>query len=273
MTAIVADAGAQPDATLENAAACVIIHRMKRWFLISAVCLVLAPGALLASANEQIAVIINRDANHTEVQLSLAAHEIEPIFGVNPGIVFSENGTVPLEQFREFGNFDLANDLLVNMTLTADAEPVERDAMSMMVHSNDSKQPFRTPWEALIATSVCDYDETAAPLTVASSHLYIGAFSYGLGADQSFRISFPETGRSEREFYVREFHEGEFVSQATYVVSDGAGLDIGPSAPPMHSRLLYFISIGIAMILAIAIVPFILRTWFIKDEHPSSTYG
>lgn len=216
-----------------------ILVGMRNVFAALIITLVCAPGALLAGSADHY-VVINRDAQNTELHITLPASDIEKTLGVNSEIAFSENGTAPLRQFQETGSYDIADELIANVQLFGGNQKAEMEAMSLMVHPQSDPQRFQTPWDALLASSVCDADQLGAQLTPNSSNLYLSAFSHGLGAGESIQLTLPPTGRSEINLVVREFYESTFVGEKTYTVSDGGSIEILPTSPSLFSRMSEF---------------------------------
>ncbi|MEM8580468.1 MAG: hypothetical protein AAGF50_04645 [Pseudomonadota bacterium] len=179
-----------------------------------------------ASAPDPVTFIINRDAHDTEVYVSLPALEIEALLGQTPGLIFSENGTVPIGEFQLAGSTDVADALVEQLQLSAGGSAAGFEAMSLMVHPAAQPQPFMTPWDAVVATAVCTVEDDAAALTIADTRLYFGLFGRGVGGDERLRIDFPDTDREARAYVLREYFEGRFVRETAGYLPDGGQLEV-----------------------------------------------
>ncbi|MEM1079368.1 MAG: hypothetical protein AAGI09_12640 [Pseudomonadota bacterium] len=198
------------------------------------------------AADPLVTFVLNRDGQDAEIYMSLPAAEIQPILGTEPGVVFPDTGIAPLTQFRERGTMAVADALIARLTLRMHGLRMNAEAMSLMVHPRTEPQPFRTPWDAVIASSVCTTDDPDVPLTAENSHVYFGAFSAGIGAGTPFAISFPRTGRLPRDMVLREYFEGKLVRESTYTIPDGGQLQVRSMVIlPIAGALPQLVSIGL----------------------------
>ncbi len=95
------------------------------------------------------------------------------------GLFLNEEGLVDFGAFRA-GTVDAAGTLWQGVEAQIDGAQVSFEPMSLMLHPEEDKIPFETPWDGLTAVSVCATEGGTAPLD--ETRLYLAMIAY---ADQT----------------------------------------------------------------------------------------
>ncbi|MEL6410821.1 MAG: hypothetical protein AAFS08_16145 [Pseudomonadota bacterium] len=192
--------------------------------LIICVIALFVPRYSFAASDTYLTLIVNRDHDSAVYYLAMPADDITGLLATDPHLVFSDNGAVPIDQFRQYGSFELADEVFAKVTGTAGEKQLSFEAMSMMVHPLDQPQPFATPWDGVTAISVCTVDYGRDSLFPSGLQLYYGAYTDGIKPDEPLKISFPATGREAFPIVVHRFHEGRHLGTDRAVLEDGGTL-------------------------------------------------
>lgn len=201
-----------------------------------ALLLSLAPSALLAADLE---MIVDRKADSVEIFFSLAAGDLDAVFDTDPAGLAADDGRIYFGALRETGTFDFG-DLMVadaRLTLGGTAQPLE--AMSVMVHP-DSDLPYRDPVDGWVAMSVCGVPDPVEPPKPQDLHLYAGFIAYPGQGMAAFDLTLPH--QVTLDLTVKEFHEGDLLSEAAYTLTPGQPITLDPAKKPGHwlTRLFNF---------------------------------
>ncbi|MEM6588880.1 MAG: hypothetical protein AAF641_10560 [Pseudomonadota bacterium] len=180
----------------------------------------------LAEAQDELTLIVNRDDDSATYYLSMPADLIAPVLASDPTILFSDNGRVPIEEFRRVGSFDLADDMFDNIQGSQGGDRFAFEAMSMMVHPTDTPLPFAAPWDAYTAIAVCTVQYEPDKLVPGKLQTYYGGFTDQISGDAPLSLHFPQTGRDRLEIVVHRYHEGRLLGTDVQVLDDGGSLVI-----------------------------------------------
>ncbi|MEL7280428.1 MAG: hypothetical protein AAGK79_08730 [Pseudomonadota bacterium] len=197
----------------------------------------MAIGLTLSTAQAQTAdtmtLIVNRSEDSATYYLSMPADGIEPVLAVDPALLFSDEGRVPIDQFRLTGSFDLADEMFTRITGSLEGQPFAFEAMSMMVHPISEPLPFAAPWDAYTAISVCTVPYTTDDLVPGVLQMYYGGFTDQVHGDAPLKIHFPQTGRDAMDIVVHRYDNGRLMSTEVQTLADGGALIIetGGRAP------------------------------------------
>lgn len=202
---------------------------MKMRSFIPALALSLAALPSLAEATDELTLIVNRDDDSATYYLSMPADLIEPVLASDPTLLFSDNGRVPIEEFRRVGSFDLADDMFDNIEGSQGGDRFVFEAMSMMVHPTDTPLPFEAPWDAYTAIAVCTVQYDPAQLVPGKLQTYYGGFTDQIAGDAPLSLHFPQTGRDALEIVVHRYEEGRLMGTDVKVLDDGGSLVIETS--------------------------------------------
>ena len=202
---------------------------MKQGVTIPALALGLAVSSAHAEAGDELTLIVSRGDDSATYYLSMPADEITPILATDPALLFSEDGRVPIDQFRLAGSFDLADDLFANITGSINETAFEFEAMSMMVHPTETPLPFAAPWDAYTAISVCSVDYGSDQLVPGALQIYYGGFTDQVAGDAPMKIHFPQTGRDARQIVIHSYENGRLVGTDVETIADGGTLVIETS--------------------------------------------
>lgn len=173
-----------------------------------------------------IQLIVHRDADDVEFYLSMPAHLIKALLGKDSDLIFSDQGRLPADTFRQRGSFELADVLFNRLQATSGTKKVKLRAMSMMAHPKDMSLPFNTPVDATLAISVCNNDTSGQILVPENVQLLYGGFGSGWGAANEIGVHFPKTGRGALSVDVRSFTDGQFVGASRVRLADGGKFTI-----------------------------------------------
>lgn len=220
--------------------------------LFAGVCAMTKPFA--AQAEERLTLIVNRDDNNVSYFLSMPADEIAPLLGTDPTILFSNDGAVPIDEFRYSGSFEQGDELFARVSgkLMQTGEKLDIETMSMMVHPTNQPQPFQSPWDAITATSVCNVDYAPDELLPGVLQLYYGGFASDVPTDATISLSFPATGRDDFKVDLLYYYDGYYQGKHTAVLTDGGALELAVKSDPLLGILkalaAFFALISIAAI-------------------------
>ena len=199
---------------------------MKVSAIIPALALGLSVASAQADPQDELTLIVSRGDDSATYYLSMPADEITPILDTDPGLLFSDEGRVPIDQFRLAGSFDLADEIFANITGSIDETAFEFEAMSMMVHPTATPLPFAAPWDAYTAISVCSVDYGSDQLVPGALQMYYGGFTDQVAGDAPMKIHFPQTGRDARQIVIHSYENGRLVGTDVETLTDGGVLII-----------------------------------------------
>lgn len=178
-------------------------------------------------------LIVNRSDDAATYYLSMPADGLAPVLATDPDLLFSENGRVPINEFRLTGSFDLADVLFANITGSQGGASFAFEAMSMMVHPQATPLPFKAPWDAYTAISVCTVDYAPDQLMPEVLQMYYGGFTDQVSGDAPLELHFPQTGRGAREIVVHRYEDGRLMGTDVRTLEDGGTLVIQTSGTAM----------------------------------------
>lgn len=193
-----------------------------------ALSLLLSPA--FAGAEDELTLIVNRSDDSATYYISMPADGIAPILDADPTLLFSEDGRVPISEFRLTGSFDLADDIFANITGSSAQTDFEFEAMSMMVHPTATPLEFAAPWDAYTAISVCSVDYAQDELVPGVLQMYYGGFTDQVAGDAPLEIHFPETGRTALDIVVHIYENGRLIGTDVQTLVDGGTLIIEKAA-------------------------------------------
>jgi hypothetical protein len=218
-----------------------------------------APKAV-AQDGQTLTLIVSRGDDSATYYISMPANGIEPILATDPDILFSEDGRVPIDNFRVAGSFDLADDIFANVTGSLEGKSFEFEAMSMMVHPKVTPLPFGAPWDAYTAISVCSVSYTPDQLVPGALQLYYGGFTDQVSGDAPLNIHFPATGRAAMDIVVHQYQNGRLVGTEVQTLSDGGTLVVEATSGSLTTAWIKKTGPWLALLGLAAFGVFLLRT-------------
>lgn len=190
-------------------------------------------------------IIINRSAKSIDVFLTMSGDTLTPLTGTNTAFLTRSDGTVRLRDFRvETATF--GDRVFAPVRFSVESNPVNAQAIALMLHTKDGNIPFGTPWDAMMAVTLCSVNYSDDFPTLANVQSYLGYSLYPVDGTASLRIIFPQTGRADLQFEMLEFMDGDLIARRTLTLGDDA--DIYLNVPSDSSRT------PMALILLVAII-------------------
>ncbi len=217
-------------------------------------------SAAFAESRDEMTLIVNRGEDSATYYISMPSEEIAPILGTDPTLLFSENGRVPIEEFRQVGSFELADDIFANITGSHAGQPFAFEGMSMMVHPKATPLPFAAPWDAYTAISVCSVNYNPEELVPGVLQMYYGGFTDQVSGDAPLELHFPETGRDAFQLVVHRYEDGKLMGTDVRTVADGGSLVIETGGTPVGSGWTSSVWIWLGLLLVGAVGVVYLRT-------------
>ncbi len=203
----------------------------------------LVAGALLmsiaAAAAADLEILVDRYPDRLELFLSTRADNLVRVFGLPPEGLADASGTVDFASLRN-GTWEIGDALLSKVPAALDGAPVAFEAMSLMVHPVNSPLSVDTPFDALLALSVCSAEEPERPLTLAELQGYVGYVAYVADAGGALTLRLPKTGRGDLRIAVREFGAGQASGRYELTVPDGGLVEITDRLQP-HSAIAWIL--------------------------------
>lgn len=198
-------------------------------------------GAVLLAAvsarASDLTVIVDVSEDGAAYYMSLPATEIENVLGTDPDLLFSNEGSVPIDDFRLNGSFELGDDVFGRIEGRVDGEHAPFETMSMMVHPLADPAPFQTPWDAVTATAVCIVDYKEDQLTPGWLQLYYGSYAHRVDGTSGLQLTFPQTGRDAVDVTLHLYQDGTYVGREKAVLEDGGTLNVSFEQPAGLSML------------------------------------
>lgn len=182
-------------------------------------CAAFVPG--LSARASDVTLIVDMTEFYAAYYISLPAQQIKEILGTNPDLLFSDNGSVPIDDFRLNGSFELGDEVFERVQGSIAGQPIPLETMSMMVHPTDDPAPFQTPWDAVTATAVCIVDYAEDQLTPEYLQLYYGSYAHKVDATSGVDLTFPKTGREPVNVTMHLYWDGDYVARELVVLEDG----------------------------------------------------
>lgn len=182
-------------------------------------------AALPARASD-LTVIVNVSDDGAAYYMSLPAADIQSVLGTDPDLLFSADGSVPIDDFRLNGSFELGDQVFERIEGRVEGEVAPFETMSMMVHPLNDPAPFQTPWDAVTATSVCIVDYVEDQLTPEWLRLYYGSYAHQVSGTSGLDLSFPETGRAPIEVTMHLYRDGDYLRREQAILPDGGTLSL-----------------------------------------------
>jgi len=149
-----------------------------------------APPGAPARLDIVVAHDPDRNPDWVELYLALPAEDLERVLGAEPGLLGDAQGRVDLAEFQS-GTFDLADRVFAGVTAGADTVPLDLEAMSLMLHPEETPLPLRTPLDGEIAMSVCGAPIPEVPPSVGELTAYVGLIAHTDGPVKSLDLVFP----------------------------------------------------------------------------------
>ncbi|MEM6483139.1 MAG: hypothetical protein AAF681_14945 [Pseudomonadota bacterium] len=199
---------------------------MNRAFWIRCAAIAAAMVTGLSARAFDLTVIMNVSDDGAAYYMSLPATEIESVLGTDPDLLFSNKGSVPIDDFRLNGSFELGDDVFGRIEGHVGGERASFETMSMMVHPTNDPAPFQTPWDAVTATAVCIVDYEEDQLTPEYLQLYYGSYAHRVDGTSGLELSFPQTGREAVDVTLHLYQEGTYIGREKTVLEDGGTLNI-----------------------------------------------
>ncbi|MEM7243038.1 MAG: hypothetical protein AAF429_12710 [Pseudomonadota bacterium] len=176
-------------------------------------------------ADTRATLIVNRGAAELELYFHMAGDQLEPIFGVDPNGLISENDHVTYQGFLE-GTFDEADKFIERIEAKISGNPLPLEAMSMMLHPRDFIVPFATPFDATLAIGVCNAETPTEPPHLSELNVYSGFYAYQVDGFGNVEIQLPKTGRDILALEIKEFVNGAYQNTRTVMLNDNQMLEL-----------------------------------------------
>ncbi|MEM9268654.1 MAG: hypothetical protein AAGA78_06930 [Pseudomonadota bacterium] len=204
--------------------------------------------ASLAEPVTRIEVILERNERSVEIFVGLPAEAMVSAFGLPPQTFENDAGVVEFSTLRE-GTFETGDVFFAGLEMSLAGQTVPLEAMSMMVHPEDAKLEFNTPWDGLIAIAVCTVEEPEVPVGLSGLYAYAGAIAYLDGATGQIELSLPHLAEAGYELHVRDFTHGVGQASTQYVLQPGETI-IVPSRETgvLSASVLSAVALALAMI-------------------------
>ncbi len=193
--------------------------------------LVVSANAVAAAA--ELDIVVDRQSDSIEFFMSTRADNFVSIFDFPPELLEGRTGTVDFTPLRE-GTWDIGDALLSKAPAALDGAPIVFEAMSLMVHPLDLAFPIPTPFDALLAISVCAVEAPETPPTLEELQGYVGFIAYVEDTEGLLTLQLPKTGRGPLHVSVREFRDGVARGHYEVTVPDGGIVEMSDTFwPPL----------------------------------------
>jgi len=174
-------------------------------------------------------MIVHRAGTGIELFWSLPGETVAEVLAADEDWLMPRGATFDPAPFRQFGAFDLADEIFAPVQATLNGADAGFEAMSLMVHPKAFTAPFDTPFTAAMAIEVCTAPDAETPLTLDKVHVYAGFYAHRVAVDGDLHIAFPQTGRSPLEVLIREFQDGQLLRTHAQELADGGQITLaGP---------------------------------------------
>ncbi|WP_438955715.1 hypothetical protein [Cognatiyoonia sp.] len=198
-------------------------------FHITAISSTLSAHAAVAGPDLQI--ILDRQDSSIEVYAHLAAADIDTVFGVSAAGLAGSDGRVSYGAFRESGTYDFGKTMLNDVTLFSADGSGDLDAMSVMVHPTDLQVPYQTPFDAVLAMSICNVDDPIEPPSIDDLKIYAGFVAYPIDGHARATLALPN--KSSLKVKIITFINSVYVSTQILTLDPGQPIDL-PTIPKNH---------------------------------------
>ncbi|WP_424973193.1 hypothetical protein [Dinoroseobacter sp. S76] len=194
----------------------------------------LACGLTLAASPSRAAdvtILINTNTKATTVYLRTSAAQVGPVFGLDPGSLWSAEEALDYGQLK--ARLDArAPELWPQLGIAAPGTP-EVAPMGVVMHPAAQPVPFDTPFAASIAAAVC-VTPTAPVAPLEALDLYAGFVLRGAGqGDLVWTMA--ETASAPVTVQITEFASGEPIGTREILVRPGAQLLLRSAEGPPSS--------------------------------------
>ncbi len=182
----------------------------------------------VAKAAPEGEILIDRRGDQVSLYFAMPAPLLETVFGQSAEPLLGADGTVDIDGLYD-GTYLLADDIFAGARLRIGGEDVPVEALSMMLHDPAFLPGFDDPYDAQVSIAVCTSPETVRGMGLPELDAYLGYFAWKVDGHQTIEITFPETGRSDVTFSVRNYADFQLVGVQNTVVPDGGTIQL-PSA-------------------------------------------
>lgn len=211
----------------------------------------------MASA-EDITLIVNQSGQDgsADIFFQMPDTSLQTVLGRDPAVVFSNEGQVPIDDYRDGGNSDVADQVFGGLSVRASQHEVALEGFSLMLHLRNSYLPFKTPNDGYIAVSACTVPYVGANLYLGALDIFYGGSLTDPSGQGLYHLQFPSTGRNQVEMTVRSYIDGTLQSVREVSLADGETLTLDPKieGQPTKPWRLPAIALGFIALLLIAVV-------------------
>lgn len=166
------------------------LHMRRTGILSIMAAAVLAAPAL---AEPSLRLIVHQMDESVEIYASLKAEDLPWLLDAEPSGLAAPDGRVYYGELRQNGTFLFGDDMIADIDFAVDGKDALFEAMSVMVHPDDSTLPFETPVDGIMAMSVCLVPDPAVPPQIDELRLYAGIVAYPVAGLSEVTMTLPHT--------------------------------------------------------------------------------
>ncbi|MEO0496169.1 MAG: hypothetical protein AAF141_02190 [Pseudomonadota bacterium] len=185
--------------------------------------MVVLVAAYIVLAPMRMSVIIDRQDEVIELYFGLPARGLSEVFALPISQLPGESSAVDFAKMRE-GTWDLGDASFQSVATSLGGKPVEFEAMSMMVHPDDERLPFRNALDGTLAVSVCGIPIPQDAQSVQDLYAYAGFIAMSKSTRGDLNFDFLRTGRLPVLVDISDFANGRLVKRSWSVLWDGGSI-------------------------------------------------
>lgn len=213
-------------------------------------------GAVLA---DQMSVVVNRAATHTEVYLSATAETLFRAIGADTQVIPMKSRKVDYAEFAA-GTWGIGDALLADAKVIIDKLSVPAEAMSFMLHPSVDALPFETPLDGMIAIGVCNALSSDATYDLAELSGYVGYYIDQGSIDAKVELTFAASLEQHLTVHVFDHSQGH-QSRTQRHFDPGSQVSIILGDPKANIRLVKLVPYGLLLYVAAAALKRLFRNW------------
>lgn len=168
----------------------------------------LALFGVLPAAADDATIIVNRMDRGVELFISAPADLLFDLFQTSPDLVpMKPGGGVDFAAFQK-GTWGIGDAMLANAPAQLGDGPALFEAMSFMLHPEDSPMPFEGPIDGLVAIGVCNVIRSQTHYALSDLTSYVGFYAHQRGGAAPIRIDLPAATETSMTITVKDFGPG-----------------------------------------------------------------
>lgn len=179
-------------------------------------------------AEPDVTIVMERSETAVEIFFKASAKNYVGLFGTPFDELTNIDGTVDYRVIQEYGTATAADRLLDRVRSTAGDQLIDFESMSMMVHPPRLDLPLNSPFDGMLAISVCAYAPPEEPVHLEELDAYAGFIAFHDNLDRLISVRFPSTGRPPLKASIVHYVEGRPVGTSEAVLADGGTLTFEP---------------------------------------------